>query len=73
MTEILTPEGYVQTKKKLKSMEIRMEQLDRQTGISEVHRAESRRSYEDMIGQYLRELKLYEASHSEDAAAQKTR
>ena len=67
MSEVLTPAGYEQTKEKLAKLEIRLAELDRRTPMSPQHRAEARRSYQQMIGQYRREIKLYEAAHPESA------
>jgi hypothetical protein len=65
MTSILTPTGYEQTKEKLASLEDRLAGLTRRTDLSPEHQSDARRSYEQMIGQYRREVKLYEASHPE--------
>ncbi len=70
MTEILSSAGYQQTKEKLAEIEQRLARLERQTGLSSQHRSEARRSYAQMINQYLRELKLYEASHPEATVQQ---
>ncbi len=61
MTIPLTPAGYAQTKEKLAQMETRLAALRVRTDLNPTHRAEVERSYEDMIRQYRRELKLYEA------------
>jgi hypothetical protein len=68
MTEILTPTGYEQTNEKLADLEQRLRRLANRTGLSRLHEEEARRSYEQMIGQYRREIKLYEASHPEAVA-----
>jgi flagellar motility protein MotE (MotC chaperone) len=68
MTEVLTPTGYEQTKEKLANLEQRLAHLADQTNMGRQHQEEARRSYERMIAQYRRELKLYEASHPEAAA-----
>jgi hypothetical protein len=65
MTEMLTPGGYEQTKEKLADMEQRLNHLARRTDLSPQHQIGARRSYERMIAQYRRELKLYEAAHPE--------
>ena len=66
MTEVLTPTGYEQTKEKLADLEQRLAQLsEHASSMNEKHYEESRDSYERMIAQYLRELKLFEASHPE--------
>lgn len=69
MTESLTLAGYEQTKDKLVNLERRLSELQDRTEIANVHREEARRSYEAMIAQYRRELKLYEASHPETTAS----
>lgn len=68
MTEPLTYEGYEQTKEKLCKLEQRLARLAHRTDLSPQHQGEARRSYEQMIGQYRREIKLYEASHPEALA-----
>jgi hypothetical protein len=70
MNEILTPAGYQQTKQKLADLERRLSQLENKTGLNPQVIAESRRSYVQMINQYRRELKLYEASHPQTAIQQ---
>jgi BMFP domain-containing protein YqiC len=67
MTEILTQVGYEQTKDKLAKLEERLAKLGSRSHLSPQHRSEAQRSYEDMIAQYRREIKLYEESHSENA------
>jgi hypothetical protein len=67
MTEVLTSAGYEQTKEKLAKMEERLVRLSLRTDLGRQHRSEARRSYEQMIGQYRREIKLYEAAHPETA------
>lgn len=67
MTAILTAAGYEQTKEKLANLEERMARLDGIPSLSLTHKAEVCRSYDEMIGQYRREIKLYEATHSENA------
>jgi hypothetical protein len=68
MTEILSPAGYEQTKVKLSDLERRMARLDQLTKANPQHQIEARQSYERMMSQYRREIKLYEASHSESTA-----
>ena len=68
MTESLTLAGYQQTKEKLADIERRLARLADHTSLREQHQNEARRSYEQMIGQYRREIKLYEAVHPETAA-----
>ncbi len=64
MTTPRTEAGYLQTKKKLAQMEDRLAALRRRTDLDPVHRAEVERSYQDMMRQYRRDLKLYEATHA---------
>lgn len=68
MTEILTLAGYEQTKEKLTNLERRLACIDQRLDLNQKHQVESRRSCEQMISQYRREIKLYEASHSENVA-----
>ena len=68
MTETLTPAGYEQTKEKLTRLEQRLVRLASRTDLSRQHHSEARRSCEQMIAQYRREIKLYEAAHPETAA-----
>ena len=63
MTELLTAEGYHQTKEKLAQLEARLAALAARSDLTPVHHEEARRSCEEMIRQYRRELKLYEAAH----------
>ena len=65
MTELLTLDGYEQTKEKLLALEERLARLASRTDVETSHREEAKRSYDSMIAQYRRELKLYEASHPE--------
>lgn len=63
MKPILAPEGYRSTKEKLRQMEARLAALQKRTDLSPAHRSDAQRSYEDMMRQYRRDLKLYEAAH----------
>jgi hypothetical protein len=65
MTERLSRAGYVQTKRKLAAVEERLARLATRADLSPIHRAEAKRSYEQMRAQYLREIKIYEAEHRE--------
>jgi hypothetical protein len=60
MTPLLTSAGYVQTKEKLARTERRLAQLEARPHANPKHFEEVRRSYARMIGQYRREIKLYE-------------
>ncbi len=64
MTPLLTPAGYSQTKAKLTELEKRLAAVEKRTDLSPGHATEVRRSYERMIRQYRREIKLYEAIRS---------
>lgn len=68
MTALLTPEGYAQTKEKLSRLEHRLAKLVERSDLSPQHHAEARKSYLRMIGQYRREIKLYEASRAHGIA-----
>lgn len=63
MNAELTFEGYEWTKELLTQMEARLAALQKRTDLDPVHRSEVQRSYEDMMRQYRRTLKLYEAAH----------
>jgi hypothetical protein len=64
----VTPElcdaGYLQTKAKLADLLERRARITPRADLSLVHRAEVLRSYDRMIRQYRREIKLYEAIHA---------
>lgn len=66
MTHELNEVGYHQTRAKLAGMERRLKALDERIDISPEHRAETRRSYLEMMKQYSREIKLYEAKHPQE-------
>mgnify|MGYP001442308336 CR=1 FL=1 len=59
--KLLTPAGYEQTKTKLNRLEQRLQQLEQRRDLSEIHMSEVRRSYEQMMGQYRQEMRLFEA------------
>jgi hypothetical protein len=63
MTEFLTDTGYQQTKEKLSRLQQRLARLEGRTDLTTQHQSEARRSYQQMISQYIREIKLYEAAH----------
>ena len=65
MTEMLTPEGYEQTKEKLADLKRRLEKIEKRTDLEPEHLASVRRSYRMMMRELLREIKLYEAKHPE--------
>jgi len=62
MTAVLTHDGYEQTRAKLKRLEQRLAALGGRSDLSPVHLREVQGSYSEMIRQYRREIKLYEAS-----------
>jgi hypothetical protein len=64
MTEMLTPEGYEQTKEKLADLERRLGEIDKRTDLDPEHLASVRRSYRTVMRELLREIKLYEARHA---------
>jgi hypothetical protein len=66
MTEMLTPEGYQQTKEKLADLVRRLEAIENRTDLDPDHRASVRRSYKMMMREYLQEIKLYEAKHGKE-------
>jgi hypothetical protein len=61
VSELLTAEGYEQTKEKLRDLETRLEEIENRTDLEAEHLASVRRSYKMMMREYLREMKLYEA------------
>lgn len=61
MSEILTAEGYIQTREKLGDLEARLAEIEKRTDLSADHLASVRRSYTMMMREYLQEIKLYEA------------
>jgi hypothetical protein len=65
-----TPEGYALAKRKLANMEARLAALNARNDLSPVHQQEARRSYEDMIGQYRREIDQYEKREPERRKSQ---
>jgi hypothetical protein len=67
MTEMLTDTGYQQTRSKLRRLQQRLERLETRDDLSPAHLAAVRRSYQEMMRQYLREIKLYE-THQTGAA-----
>ena len=61
MSEILTAEGYEQTKEKLRDLETRLAAIEKRTDLNPQRLASVRRSYKMMIREYLQDIKLYEA------------
>ena len=64
MTPELTEAGYIQTKAKLADLMERRSQIAVRVDLSPTHRSEVLRSLDRMIGQYRREIKLYEATRA---------
>lgn len=69
MIEHLTAEGYEQTKEKLRELQQRLSVIDKRTDLKPEHLASVRRSYNMMMCEYLREIRLYEARHGIPASA----
>jgi hypothetical protein len=74
MTAVLTDAGYTQTKAKLAELLERRSQVECRTDLKPRHSAEVLRSYDRMIRQYRREIKLYETTRSQapEAAEKQT-
>jgi len=68
MTTLLTAESYEQTREKLSRLEHRLAKLSERSDMAPLHHAEARKSYLRMIGQYKREIKLYEANRAHSTA-----
>jgi hypothetical protein len=64
MTELLTADGYDQTKAKLRDLETRLAAIEKRTDLDPEHRASVRRSYEMMMREFLQEIKLFEAKQA---------
>jgi hypothetical protein len=63
MTSLLSEVGYLHTKENLAQMEVRLAALRKRMDLDPSHHAEVEHSYLDMMRQYLRDIKLYEAAH----------
>ena len=61
MRELLTDEGYEQTKDKLRDLATRLEKIEKRTDLDAGHLASVRGSYKMMMREYLRDIKLFEA------------
>ena len=61
MTEMLTAEGYEQTRVKLRDLETRLAEIEKRTDLDPARLASIRRSYTMMMREFLRDIKLYEA------------
>lgn len=64
MNEMLTAEGYEQTKEKLRDLETRLAEIKKRTDLDPEHLASVRRSYNMMMRKYLQDIKLYEAKQA---------
>ncbi len=64
MSPGLSDAGYLQTRAKLADLLERRARIAPRADLSPAHRAEVLRSYDRMIRQYRREIKLYEATHA---------
>ena len=64
MSELLTDEGYEQTKEKLRDLQTRLAEIKKRTDLSPARLASVRRSYSSMIREYLQDIRLYEEKHS---------
>jgi hypothetical protein len=60
MAELLTTEGYEQTKEKLRDLEARLAEKEKRTDLDAEYLASVRRSYWTMIREYGQDIKLYE-------------
>lgn len=70
MNEHLDSAGYEQTRRKLAEMLERLSRLEQRSDADPHRVAEVRRSYERMIAQYRREIRVYEVEHPQSIAAQ---
>jgi hypothetical protein len=61
--ELLTTEGYEQTKDKLRKLEQRLAALEKDPSIDPDHMASVRRGYNTYRRELLEDIKLYEAKH----------
>ena len=61
MNEILTADGYEQTKAKLCDLDRRLAAIESRTDLNPQHLASVRRSYKMMMREFLQDIKLYEA------------
>ena len=61
MRELLTSEGYEQTKVKLRDLEARLAEIEKRSDLSPEHVASVRQSYRMMMREFMQDIKLYEA------------
>jgi hypothetical protein len=66
MTVELDPQGYEQTKAKVANLEQRLAAMKAREDLDPRHREEVLRSYQQMLNQYRREIKLYEITHARE-------
>ena len=64
MKELLSLEGYEQTKEKLRDLETRLAEIEKRTDLDADHLVSVRRSYKMMMREYLQDIKLYEARYA---------
>jgi hypothetical protein len=69
MTDMLTAEGYEQTKEKLRDLEVRLAEIEKRADLEAEHLASVRRSYRMMMREFLRDIKLYEAKQNPSTPA----
>lgn len=67
MTNHLESAEYTVTKEKVAGLRARLAAIQARTDLAPSIRRESIRSYEDMIRQMTKEMRLYEVSHCESA------
>jgi hypothetical protein len=65
MSEMLTVEGYEQTKEKLRDLNTRLAEMEKRTDLDPAHQANVLRSYRMIMREFLRDSRLYEASQSD--------
>jgi hypothetical protein len=63
MIELLTAEGYEQTKEKLRDLETRLAEIENRTDLDADHLASVRRPYRMMIRELLQDITLYEVRY----------
>jgi hypothetical protein len=64
MIDILTADGYQQTKEKLRDLETRLAEIEKRTDLAPEHLASVRRSYKMMMREFLQDIRLYEAKYA---------
>ena len=66
MSELLSAEGYEQTKEKLSDLESRLKAIEKRTDLDAEHLTSVRRSYKMMMREHLQDIKLYEARRAKE-------